>query len=223
MSVANTRPSELLRLLSAGDPASKDQAWDAFIETHHRLLLSTARRFGGGDDDDVMDRYAYVLEQLRCGDFKRLRAYATDGRGKFSTWLVVVARRLSLDHRRHKYGRPRGEPDGYAAVERTLRRRLVDFIAEDLDSGSMSFSDGSNPEVAVRAAELRDALNEALSGLPARDRLLLGFRYQEGLTGREIARLMDFPSAFHVYRRLNRVQGSLRTWLEERGVDGSTP
>jgi DNA-directed RNA polymerase specialized sigma24 family protein len=44
-----------------------------------------------------MDGYAYVLEALRSDDYRRLRAYAADGRSKFSTWLVVVARRLCLD------------------------------------------------------------------------------------------------------------------------------
>lgn len=221
--MTSTQPSELVRLLSTGDPVSQDQAWDAFVEAHHRLLLSTARKFGGGDADAAMDRYAYILEQLRRDDFKRLRAYAIDGRGKFTTWLVAVGRRLCLDHHRRRYGRPRGEPDGRTVLERIARGRLVDFVAEDLDTLGSDGSDGSNPETELRAKQLRQALSEALGDLPSRDRLMLGFRYEEGLTAREIARLMDFPSAFHVYRRLNRVQRSLRTWLEERGVDGAKP
>lgn len=221
--MTSKQPPELLRLVSAGDPASRDQAWDAFVEVHSRLLLSVSRRFGGGDDDDAMDRYAYVLEQLRCDDFRRLRVYTIDGPGKFTTWLVAVARRLCLDHHRRRYGRPRGEPDGHAVLERIARRHLVDFVTEELDPFDSDGSDGSNPETELRAKQLREALSEALGGLPSRDRLMLGFRYEAGLTAREIARLMDFPSVFHVYRRLNRVQGSLRTLLEERGVDGAKP
>jgi RNA polymerase sigma factor (sigma-70 family) len=220
--MTSTRPSEFVRLLSAGDPASQDQAWDAFIQTHNRLLISTAREFGG-DRDAAMDRYAYILEQLRRDDFKRLRRYAADGRSKFSTWLVVVARRLCLDYRRRRYGRPRSEPDGVGAVERIARKRLVDFIAEDLDlSGSIS-ADGPDPEMEVRVVQLRDALSEVLQCLPPRDRLLLAFRYEEELTARQIARLTGLPSVFHVYRRINTIQRSLRELLEAKGVDGASP
>lgn len=56
------------------------------------------RRFRGGHDA-AMDRYAYMLAQLRCSDFTPLQCHAADGRSAFTTWLVVVARRLCLDHR----------------------------------------------------------------------------------------------------------------------------
>jgi RNA polymerase sigma factor (sigma-70 family) len=220
--MTSTQPSELVRLLSAGDQASQDQAWDAFIQAFSRLLISTARTFGG-DRDAAMDRYAYVLEQLRRDDFKRLRGYVADGRSNFTTWLVVVARRLCLDYRRHRYGRPRGEPNGVAAVERVVRKRLVDFIAEDLDlSGSVS-ADGPDPEMELRVLQLRDALNGALRSLPSRDRLLLAFRYEDDMTARQIARLMGLPSVFHVYRRIKAVQRSLRELLEQQGVDDASP
>jgi RNA polymerase sigma factor (sigma-70 family) len=215
-------PPELTRLLSAEDQASQDHAWETFLRFHSRLLISTAGDFGG-DPDAAMDRYAYVLEQLRRDDLKRLRAYVADERGKFTTWLVVVARRLCLDYRRRRYGRPRSDPDCGRELERVVRKRLVDFIAEDLDPSVFSSPDGSDPEKELRAAELRDSLSEALGSLSSRDRLLLAFRYERDLTARQIARLMQFPSVFHVYRHLKTVQRSLRTSLEAKGVDSATP
>lgn len=169
-----------------------------------------------------MDQYAYILEQLRCDDFKRLRSYAADERSEFTTWLVVVARRLCLDYRRRRYGRPRAASAG-AALEHVVRKRLVDFVAEDIDRSGYLSSDGADPEMELRAAQLRDALREALDGLPTRDRLLLALRYEEELTAREITHLMGFASVFHVYRRLTSVQRSLRAQLEGRGVDGALP
>jgi RNA polymerase sigma factor (sigma-70 family) len=220
--MTSTPPPELKRLLSAGDLASQDQAWDAFIRTHSRLLLSTARQFGG-DHDAAMDRYAYLLEQLRHDDFRRLRGYAAEERSKFTTWLVVVARRLCLDYRRRRYGRPRGEPDHAAQLEHVVRKRLVDFVAEDLDPSGPISADGPDPEMELRAVQLREALNGALRSLPSRDRLLLAFRYEQGMTAREIARLMRLPSVFHAYRRINTIQRSLRELLEGMGVDGASP
>ena len=75
-----------------------------------------------------MDGYAHVLERLREHDCRRLRGYAPDGRTKFTTWLVVVARRLCLDFHRHRYGRS-DDPAPDAAVARAARRRLVNLVA----------------------------------------------------------------------------------------------
>jgi RNA polymerase sigma factor (sigma-70 family) len=170
-----------------------------------------------------MDRYAYVIEQLRRDDFKRLREYAAQERSTFTTWLVVVTRRLCLDYRRRRYGRPRGEADPATQVERVIRKRLVDFVAEDLELSRSVSSNGPDPEMELRTAELRESLSAALNSLSAGERLLLAFRYEQGLTARQIARLLDFPSVFHVYRRLTAVQQSLRTTLAGRGIDGASP
>lgn len=215
-------PSALVRLLNARDPGSRDRAWAAFVRAYSPLLLSTARRFGG-DHDAVMDRYTYILEQLRHDDFCRLRRYAVDRRSRFTTWLVVVGRRLCIDHGRRRYGRPRVEPAGHGAVERVLRKRLADFMAEDLDRVAGLSGNGSDPERELRVSELRGALNGALQQLSSPDRLLLAFRYEEEMSAREIARLMDFPTVFHVYRRLDAVHRSLRETLERTGVDDAVP
>lgn len=60
-----------------------------------------------------MDRYAHVLDKLQVDDFRRLRTFVADGRGKFTTWLTVVVRRICLDHHRQRYGRvrERGRPE----------------------------------------------------------------------------------------------------------------
>lgn len=215
-------PSVLVRLLSARDPATRDRAWETFVEKYTPLLISTASRFGG-DREATMDRYTYILEELHRDDFKRLRRYAADGRSRFTTWLVVVARRLCLDHQRRRYGRPRTEATGIVEVQRVIRKRLADFVAEDLDLASGLSANGGRPDEEVRAAELRTALNDALRTLPSRDRLLLAFRYEEEMSAREIAQLLDLPSVFHVYRRLNAIHGVLREILERKGVRDADP
>src|SRR6266850_3361808 len=123
--MADAHAPELIRLLTAPDPPTRDAAWDAFVATHSRLLIHTARSLNR-DHDAAMDGYAYVLEALREGDYRRLRAYTADGRSKFSTWLVVVARRLCLDFHRQRYGRAR-DTGTEAKEARAARRRLVDL------------------------------------------------------------------------------------------------
>jgi len=77
----------------------------SFAATHTHLLHTARTRHP--DYDTAMDGYADVLEALRRDDFRRLRGCAADGRSKFTTWLMVVTRRLLLDSPRRPPSRAR--------------------------------------------------------------------------------------------------------------------
>jgi len=177
----------------------------------------------GRDYDATMDAYAYVVDQLRRDDFQRLRAYVSDERSKFTTWLVVVARRLCLDHLRERYERPTDAgPRGRAS--HVVRRQLVNLLAEELDASSLrAHATADNPDAQLRADELSRALTAALGALEPRDRLLLKLRFEDGLPAREIGRIMGFATPFHVYRRLKAVLGRLRVALRGRGIESPEP
>ena len=215
-------PRSLTRLLSAhADDGSDDvdAAWRAFIAEHTRLLLHVARSVSA-THDDTMDAYAHVLEHLRANDCGRLREFASDPRCKLTTWLVVVARRLCLDLYRQRYGRRR---DAENDEQRAVRRRLQDLIAEEIDWHEMIAVSGGGAELAVRQTELSEALTQELARLPSRDQLLLQLRFADDLTAQEVARLLDFASPFHVYRRVNTLLAQLRRMLARRGVESSVP
>lgn len=213
--MADAPPQELARLLTAPDPPTREAAWDAFVAAHSRLLLHTARSLNH-DHDAAMDGYAYVLEALRSEDYRRLRAYAADGRSKFSTWLVVVARRLCLDFHRRRYGRAR-EVGPDSRELRATRRRLVDLVGSELDP-DLSPS-ATDPAIELHARDRATAIEGALRTLSARDRLLLALRFEDELSAREITHVMGFATPFHVYRRLNALLAELREALCKRGVD----
>ena len=78
-------PPELARLLAA-PPGERDEAWAQFLRAVSAPLLRVARSFGG-DHDAVMDRYAFVLDQLRADDCRKLRAYDRPGAGDFTLWF----------------------------------------------------------------------------------------------------------------------------------------
>jgi RNA polymerase sigma factor (sigma-70 family) len=217
-------PPVLSRLLEPSDRAARESAWTAFLATYSRLLLHVSRSLGG-DHDAAMDRYACILEQLRSDDFRRLRTYAADGRSEFSTWLVVVAQRICLDHRRARYGRLRStDPDSRSRDEEwAARRRLVDLISADVDLSSLGDGAAPDSEDQVRLADLYYALDSALALLSPRDRLLVKLRFEDDVPMPEIARDLGFPSRFHAYRRLSRVLANLRSMLESGGVREAAP
>jgi RNA polymerase sigma factor (sigma-70 family) len=183
-------------------------------------LLHVARSFGGGHDA-VMDRYAFILERLRSDDYRRLESWASDRRSKLTTWLVIVAQRLSLDQNRQRYGRPRNqtEPD----PTRATRRRLADLLGVVLDLEAGPSSDAEDPDTALRRAELAGALAQSVAELSPADQLLLTLRFQDELAATEIARTLGYPSPFHVYRHINRLLDQLRRALRRRGVDDPNP
>jgi len=214
-------PEALQALLEAADDASREKAWAAFVDEYSRPLLGTTR-YLSTDYDGQMDRYGFVLEELRRDDFKRLRGYEAEPRSQFTTWLVVVTRRLCRDWERKRYGRAR-EGDEDAARERLeTRRRLTDLIVEELEPGRHP-SDGANPERSLRQSELREALDAQVAGLDPDDRLLLRLRFEDDVPVKRIARVMNLASEFHVYRRLKHVLGGLRSALRAAGIDGPEP
>lgn len=211
--MAEDFPSELSSLLGATDAAARETAWPEFLNSYSRLLLHVARQVGH-DYDAAMDAYTYILEQLRAGDYHRLRGYAGDGRSKFTTWLVVVARRLCLDHLRHRYGRVRENGDAQGS-SRAGRKRLEDLLAERVDVTDLPDATAA-PDAELIAAEQSHSLAGCLAGLEPRDRLLLKLRFEDDLSAREIASILGYPTPFHVYRRINTLLDSLRARLASR-------
>ena len=211
-------PTELHRLLHAGDDESRQRAWQSFVDKHSGLLLHTARTLWS-DYDVTMDHYTFILEQLRADDFRRLRAYTAQGETKFSTWLVVVARRLCVDYDRVRYGRRRSSPETASTdTTKIARRRLADLVAAEIDVASLGHR--TTPESELLTSEFRKALDAALSGLPPADRLLLSLRFEEGASVREIKDILQLPTPFHVYRRLRAVLREIREVLERQGLEG---
>jgi RNA polymerase sigma factor (sigma-70 family) len=211
-------PPELVRLLAA-DSTELDEAWSVFLTAFSSPMLRVARSLGG-DHDAVMDRYAYLLDQLRADHFRKLRAYERPEAGDFTLWLIVVSRRLCLDHYRTRYGRSRPESGatGASGEVRRARRRLVDLVSDEVDPAAIASRDERPDEAVVRAERLR-GLEHALEALDPRDRLLVRLRFAEEMTAREIGELMQFPTVFHVYRRLDAVLRVLRDCLTHAGLD----
>lgn len=211
-------PEVVLRLL-AGGPGTPvgAEAWEPFVAEYSDLLLRVATGLGT-DYDAVLDRYAYMLDELRRDDCRRLRRFVADGRSTFSTWLAVVARRLCLDHYRRRYGRLRGAAEAPAgalglAARRQWRRRLSDLAGALTDVASVEDPSAADSDELLDARQRRDRLAQAVTVLPADDRLLLQLRFEQEMTGREIATLLGLPTPFHVYRRLEALYAALQASL----------
>ena len=215
-------PRQLSELLNAPHGVARNGPWDAFMDEYGKLILRTAQR-ASSSHDDAMDHYSFILERLREDDFRRLRAFAANGRGKFTTWLVVVARRLCVDHHRSKYGHPQAghEPTGANAVAHAARRNLLDLIANEIDVDGLEDEGSLHPDAEVLSAERRRILKESLATLDVADRLLLTLRFEDDISVEKIAPMIGLQSRFQVHRRLRHVLEQLRRKLIDRGMTES--
>lgn len=207
-------PEELSNLLRASDTGGVGPAWASFLERHTALLLQVSFRFAGGSYDEAMDLYAYMLDELRRNDCARLRAYVACEQCTFANWLVVVCRRLCLDHYRRKYGRRRSSgTDQTSSARRAARRRLVDLTSHEGDLTRVPDASTPDPSLALDTVLEVGALRDAVARLGPEDQLLLQLRFEQDLSAREIAAALGLPSQFHVYRRLKRVCEELRSQI----------
>jgi RNA polymerase sigma factor (sigma-70 family) len=162
-----------------------------------------------------MDAYANILEKLREDGCRRLRAYSVQPRSQFTTWLVVVARRICIDYHRQKYGRACQRPNGAQAGKQTRRKleNLADGVAIDDVIHEVNEIDIGRE---FEKAEEKSELETMTRSLPPADQLLLTLRFDDELSAAEIAGILGMPSQFHVYRRLNAILAALKKRIGDR-------
>jgi len=128
------------------------------------------------------------------------RGHQYDGVSRFDAWLFSIARHLVID---------------------SSRRRKMDSLDELLDSDrggpakEPRAPEGASPLAEYANRELAARLGSVLASLPAVYREVLLLRFQEDLTLKEIAGVIQIPLAT-VKSRLYRGLSAARELLEER-------
>jgi RNA polymerase sigma-70 factor (ECF subfamily) len=157
----------LLQRIVEHDTAALAELYDR----HSRLLFGLTLRI-------VRDR-AEAEESLQEA-FVRVwtRAETYDARlGGPLPWIVRLARNCAIDRLR----------------ARRTRAPFDTPIAGGRDAEALPASDIQSPEAAVVDAERREALTDALAGLPADQRQLIEAAFFEGYTHSELARRFGLP------------------------------
>ncbi|MFM7076124.1 MAG: RNA polymerase sigma factor [Planctomycetaceae bacterium] len=128
-----TDPGLPARLADRGDAA----AWDRFVAVYRPAVVVLARKRGlsTADADDVAQEVCRSVAEA-VGRFEEGR-----GRARFSTWLVTIAERKSIDALRRRRVRPMSAPafDTLPArdtdsrlLRLEVRRRLFQSAADDV-------------------------------------------------------------------------------------------
>ena len=186
----NGADEQLMNRVVAGDSAALETLYDKYAAT----VLGVVLRI-------VADRT--VAEEIVQETFWRVWDKATGfdiSRGKFSTWMFSIARRLAIDSTRRQKVRPQAARSE-AEEERMLREP----------------DDASVAETAVLHLE-QERVRSALTVLSPEQYEVIELAYFKGLTRQEIAQAIDKPlGTIHTRARLGLQK--LRTALEAAGLE----
>lgn len=168
---------------------------DAGGELIERHFAAVHRFFSNKVDRDLDDLVQQTF--LRC-----LEAHARfEQRSSFIVFLLGIARHLLYDYYRQR----RREPLEFSAAS------VHDF--------------GTSPSQQVARREEETLLNEALRRIPLDSQVILELTYWEGLSGVELASVLDAPIGT-IYSRLHRARESVLEQLialvPERGLNAVT-
>lgn len=193
--------NELVRRAQAGDLA----AFEALTSRHEQKVYSLALRMLR-QEQDAED----VTQQAFLSALEHLDGFR--GEASFSTWLLRIAAHAALKIVRKRKGlatvsleETSEERDSYESVPHP------EYIADWRQS----------PEQLVHKNEIRRLLDEALTKLDEKHRLVFLLRDVEGLSVKETAEALDLSEA-NVKVRLLRARLQLREHLTQTLGDPAT-
>src|SRR5262249_15369762 len=167
------------------------EAFEELVRRHMRLIYRALIAILG-DPTDAQD----AMQDTLLSAFRHIGGF--QGRSKFSTWLVSIARNTALERlRRRKNTESLDENE----TERDCKFRPCQIAAWQ-----------ENPEQSHSRTEIRRLVEKGLLQLPAKYRVIVMLRDVEQLSTDDVARQLGL-SVPAVKTRLLRGRLMLREWL----------
>ncbi len=177
--------SALIERIKEGD----ERAFEALVDRYKVMGFSLAYRFLGNPEDarDVSQE-AFAQVYLHIKDFR--------GESTFKTWLFSIVINLC---RRHIYGR---QKKAMQSLDLYVEKELEPMAREDVED-------------TVRQKELKMAIEEAVRGLPAKQREVFIMKHMEGMKLSEISKVLNCAEGtvkIHLFRAVRALQEKLKGW-----------
>jgi RNA polymerase sigma-70 factor (ECF subfamily) len=180
----------LVRAAAAGDPEALDRLLMRVQEVAWRFSTSVC---GHADDAEDAMQEALIKTYRYVGRIREPEA--------FRPWLYRTVRHACLMGRRKRAGEP-------------VRLQSLDEVLPGPDGGVRADArhPGKDPEQLADNARLRRRLRKALRALPGPYRAIVFLREMEGLSTREVAKVMGMTED-NVKTRLHRARVQLQADL----------
>ena len=159
---------EIIRRAQEGDRSAFDALVRQYDQTVLRLVLQMV-----GSPDEARDLYQEAFLKV----YRSLRRFRLDSR--FSTWLYRVVLNVCFDHFRRQQARKEVQVPASEEEEQ-------DYFSTISDERP-----ALNPERAAQSRQIRRRIDQALTRLNPRERLVFELRHYQGLKLRAIGELCD--------------------------------
>ena len=190
-----------------------ESAWEDLVTNFDSAVKSAARKISSNNEDaeDLASSIWAELYGLRTdadGNKKSKLAYYS-GRGSLAGWLRAVVSQLAIDQFRKQ--------SKFVQIEED--REFENLANEAAGNDNNHFaSRGENPEELFAhgqaESDVSEALQAAIAGLEAEDRLIVKLYYFDDLKLKDIAATFGYHEAT-ASRKLTRVQAEIRKGVEK--------
>ena len=154
----------LIRAAQAGNAEAFEKLVRKYDQSVLKLALNVLR-----SPEDAQDVYQEAFLRV----FRNLNSFRFDC--SFHTWLYRIASNLCLDQLRKRKVR-KEEPAAIAAGDGNINR--LETVAEERAD--------VDPQRRLMSAELKERINQVLSGLSPRERIVFEMRHYQGMRLRSI-------------------------------------
>lgn len=188
---------ELIDQTLAGDQAGFALLVSRYQRRIFRMTYAIVRNEG---DADAITQDAFVTAYVHLAKF--------EGRSEFETWLTRIAINKCRDHLR------------------TRRWKLIPIgpARDEGDEPEIDVADARpDPEREIMSTEIAGAIERAIEGLSAQQKLIFRLRHFEELPLEEIATLLDLAPGTvraHLFRAVHKVRKELEPWAGARSLAG---
>ncbi len=188
----NSEDEELVALAQGGDR----RAFEKLVERHEQRAYRIA--FGFARDRELAKD---LSQEAFLKAFTYLKRF--DGRSSFYTWFYRIVVNVCLDHKRR---------------DKKAKTNTFDESTENQLEPSHLPNQALSPDQQVLAGQISRKLGSALQALPAKQRAAFILKNHQGLSIREIAKVMQTAEGtvkVHLHRAVSTLRQSLAEFAEE--------
>jgi RNA polymerase sigma-70 factor, ECF subfamily len=184
----------------------EQRAWEEFYATYHGMISAAVRRLPGPVGEDTED----IVQEVFLHLFKALRNY--DPLRPLEAYILEIARRVKISRLRVGAAAKRGGLN-------PGHRRVDAHDGEEEGAGTVHVRyQGADQEQLLMEAEESRLLRRALRAVSEHCRQLLAYRFERGLSYKEIAETLDEKEGT-LRVRLQRCLSSLARHFAEIGSE----
>jgi RNA polymerase sigma-70 factor (ECF subfamily) len=168
------------------------EAWEIFVRRYSRLIWKSIHKTFFSNSfpyvkEDAEDIYSDLFLSLTDNNFSKLRQYRGDNACAVSTWLTVIAVRMTIDYMR-----------------KDKRGTIVKSTREDMEVWEAIPDNKYRADKLVEEKQKGESFRKSLSVLSPRDRMIYDLLFNRGYSPEETAKTLGLSISI-VYSRKHRI------------------